>query len=191
MECACLSSPAPPSIGRCLFAAAAATHISFSKDTQNNTFAFVLSLMVRGTTGEEADIQSLKHVRRILRYCRDVINVSTAFVWFVGITSLPVQCLNSGLKIRKNKWKILTQPSNVWESYFRALEIGCLIGGLSLPAELLTSFRHFHVFRIRSIRAGRQARFLAGSWERWSSNDQFFLSCYKATWKHGCCNKSY
>ena len=28
--------------------------------------------------------------------------------------------------MRNEKWEIITQPNNVWESFFRAFEIGCL-----------------------------------------------------------------
>ena len=47
-------------------------------------------------------------------------------VQFVGVSSPPVQCSNTGFKMRYKKCEILIHPSNIWESYSHALEQGCL-----------------------------------------------------------------
>ena len=77
-----------------------------------------------------SDILALKHVSRILRYCWDVIKVSTALhclsVWIVGFTSTTVKCTNAGLKMRNKKCEVLMHPSNIWESYWHASEQWCL-----------------------------------------------------------------
>ena len=44
-----------------------------------------------------------------------------------GMASPLVQCSDTGLKMRNKKCEVLMHPSNVWESYWSALEIGCLL----------------------------------------------------------------
>ena len=41
-------------------------------------------------------------------------------IWYLGVASPPVQCSNTGLKMRNKKCKILIHPSNVIRSHFRA-----------------------------------------------------------------------
>ena len=56
---------------------------------------------------------------------------------FVAVAFPPVQCSNTGLKMRNKKCVILIHSSNVWVSYWIALEQGCL----PFP------FRHLEWFR--------------------------------------------
>ena len=60
----------------------------------------------------ETDILTLKHESRIIRYCWDVLKVSTVFL---SGTSSPVQCSNIGLKMRNKKCEILIHPTNISE----------------------------------------------------------------------------
>ena len=76
----------------------------------------------------DPDILALKHVSRIIRYFWYILTSQHCpSVWFVAFAPPPVQCSNTNLKMRNKKWERLVHPSNVSESYWRALEQGCLI----------------------------------------------------------------
>ena len=53
------------------------------------------------------DILALKQESMIIRYCRDVLQVSTVFL--VGVAS-PLQCSNTGLKRKTRSVKLLCSP---------------------------------------------------------------------------------
>ena len=80
--------------------------------------------------GLGTDFLFLKHVSRILRHYWDVLKVCTFLPSSLWVLPLgPTQCWHTGLKMRNKKWKITVHPSNVLDSYFRALDFGCLFEG--------------------------------------------------------------
>ena len=60
----------------------------------------------------KADILTLKHESRILRYCWDVSKVCLS-VRFVGVPFLSILCSKTDLKMKNKKCEILMHPSNV------------------------------------------------------------------------------